>query len=173
MFTLLFGVSFELPVVVMVIVKLGLLSYETMRSTRRYAIVGVVVLAAVLTPTPDVLTLSLMAVPMYVLYEICIWLAYFSEKKDKQKEEAEAKERMDRLLRDYEEHENIRTEHNQEHSDHHDDGWHTETPDHDPYHGDPGKTDSPPEIDDLDENSPSAGPPNNIPEEEERRRNDG
>jgi sec-independent protein translocase protein TatC len=180
-FTLLFGLSFELPVVVMVIVKLGLLSYTTMAKTRSYAIVGVLVLAAILTPTPDVITLSLMAVPMYLLYEICIWLAYFHEKKEKKKEDEEARERMERLLRDYEEHEHIRTDHNDEHADHgdhaelpdhHDDGWQAEeTPDHDPYHGDPD-TEHPPEISDLDE-SPSAGPPDSIPEEEERRRNNG
>jgi sec-independent protein translocase protein TatC len=170
-FTLLFGLAFELPVVVMVIVKLGLLSYSTMAKTRSYAIVGVLVLAAVLTPTPDVITLSLMAVPMYFLYEICIWLAYFHERKIKKQEDEEAKERMERLLRDYEEHEHIRTEHNDEHADHADDGWHAEeTPEHDPYHGDT-HTEHPPEIADLDD--PSAGPPNSIPEEEERRRNDG
>lgn len=178
-FTLLFGLSFELPVIVMVIVKLGLLSYSTMAKTRSYAIVGVLVLAAILTPTPDVITLSLMAVPMYFLYEVCIWLAYFHEKKVKKQEDEEAKERMERLLRDYEEHEHIRTEHNDEHADHADsadDGWHAEeTPEHDPYHGDPHHadphTEHPPEISDLDD--PAAGPPNSIPEEEERRRNDG
>ena len=60
-FTLLFGLSFELPVVVMVFVKLGLLSYETMSKTRSYAIVAIFVAAAILTPTPDVFTLLLMA----------------------------------------------------------------------------------------------------------------
>lgn len=180
-FTLLFGLSFELPVVVMVIVKLGLLSYSTMAKTRSYAIVGVMVIAAILTPTPDAITLSLMAVPMYFLYEICIWLAWFHERKEKKQEEAEAKERMERLLRDYEEHEDIRTEHNNEHSDHADDGWHAEeTPDHDPYHEHPSADDTPepPKIDDLDNfddepADPTAPPPDSIPEEEERRRNQG
>jgi sec-independent protein translocase protein TatC len=144
-FTLLFGLSFELPVVVMVVVKLGLLSYATMKSTRRYAIVGVTVLAAVLTPTPDVITLSLMAVPMYLLYEICIWLAYFSEKKEKKKEADEAKERMDRLLRDYEKHENIQAEVTTLEA--HDDGWKAETPPaHDTTGSLPEHTETPPEI---------------------------
>ena len=57
-FTLLFGVAFELPVVVMVFVKLGLLAYETMSRTRSYAIVAIFVAAAILTPTPDVFTLD-------------------------------------------------------------------------------------------------------------------
>lgn len=181
-FTLLFGLSFELPVVVMVMVKLGLLSYSTMKKTRSYAIVGILVLAAVLTPTPDVVTLSLMAVPMYFLYEVCILLAWLQQRKDKKAEEAEAKERMERLLRDYEQHEDIRTEHNSEHADHanHDDGWKAEeTPEHDPYHDyhdyhsgeqdTPPHTEEPPKVEDLDD--PAAPPPESIPEEEERRRN--
>ena len=173
-FTLLFGLSFELPVVVMVIVKLGLLSYATMKSTRRYAIVGVVVLAAVLTPTPDVLTLSLMAVPMYVLYEICIWLAYFSEKAAKEKEDAEAKERMERLLRDYEEHEGIQAEVTADHhdTDHHDDGWHSEHADYHtdhPEHELPDHTEEPPHPGELDPEPPATGA---NPEEEERKRNE-
>lgn len=190
-FTLLFGVAFELPVVVMVIVKLGLLSYSTMKKTRSYAIVGILVLAAVLTPTPDIVTLSLMAVPMYFLYEICIWLAWFQDRKDKRAEEAEAKERMERLLRDYEEHEDIRTEHNSENADqagHGDDGWKAEeTPEHDPYHDyhdyhseHHGETPEPPKVEELYESTeekttPDAGAeapsPDINPEDGERRRN--
>jgi sec-independent protein translocase protein TatC len=98
-FTLLFGASFELPVVVMVFVKLGLLGYETMSKTRSYAIVAIFVAAAVLTPTPDILTMCLMAAPMIILYEICIWLAYFDRKKNRIKEEQEARERMERMER--------------------------------------------------------------------------
>lgn len=97
-FTLLFGASFELPVVVMVFVKLGLLSYETMSKTRSYAIVAIFVAAAVLTPTPDIMTLCLMALPMIILYEICIWLAFFDSKKNRIKEEQEARESMERQL---------------------------------------------------------------------------
>lgn len=98
-FTLLFGLSFELPVVVMVMVKLGLLSYETMARTRSYAIVAIFIAAAILTPTPDALTLCLMAFPMIFLYEMCIWFAYFDQKKTDQREEREAKERMEYLLK--------------------------------------------------------------------------
>jgi sec-independent protein translocase protein TatC len=97
-FTLLFGVAFELPVVVMVFVKLGLLTYETMSNTRSYAIVAIFVAAAVLTPTPDIATLLLMALPMIVLYEICIWLAWLDRRKNRVQEEQEAREREERLL---------------------------------------------------------------------------
>lgn len=97
-FTLLFGVAFELPVVVMVFVKLGLLTYETMSNTRSYAIVAIFIAAAILTPTPDIPTLLLMAMPMIVLYEICIWLAWFDRRKNRMMEEQEAREREERLL---------------------------------------------------------------------------
>lgn len=94
-FTLLFGVAFELPVVVMLFVKLGLLSYDTMSRTRRYAIVAIFVLAAVLTPTPDVMTLTLMAAPMILLYECCIWLAWLDRKKQRERDAEREKERQE------------------------------------------------------------------------------
>ena len=97
-FVLIFGLAFELPVVVMTLVKLGILSYEMMRTTRSYAILAIVVIAAIITPTPDALTLGLLAVPMYILYEICIWLAYFMDKKEKALAEEEEKETSARLL---------------------------------------------------------------------------
>jgi sec-independent protein translocase protein TatC len=96
-FTLLFGLAFELPVVVMVFVKLGMLTYETMSSTRSYAIVAIFIAAAVLTPTPDIMTLLLMALPMIVLYEICIWLAWLDRRNNRLEEEREAREREERL----------------------------------------------------------------------------
>lgn len=95
-FTLLFGLSFETPVIVMVLVKLGLLTYETMSRTRSYAIVTMFIVAAILTPTPDVFTLTLMAGPMILLYEICIWLAWFDRRKNREGEEREARERAER-----------------------------------------------------------------------------
>lgn len=97
-FTLLFGLSFELPVLVMVFVKLGLLTYETMAKTRTYAIVAIYVAAAVITPTPDLMTLNLMAIPMLVLYEFCIWLAWFDRRKMRQEEAAEEEEMRQRRL---------------------------------------------------------------------------
>lgn len=80
-FTLIFGVGFELPVVVMTLVKIGILSYPMMAATRSYAILSITVIAAVITPTQDIATLCFLAVPMVILYEICIWLAYFDYRK--------------------------------------------------------------------------------------------
>ena len=97
-FTLLFGLSFELPVVVMVFVKVGLLTHEAMRRTRSYAILAIFVVAAIITPTPDAFTLCLMAGPMVLLYEMCIWLAYFDAKKKDKAEAEEERQRLERLL---------------------------------------------------------------------------
>ncbi len=82
-FILVFGISFELPVIVMALVKLDFLNFKIMKSTWRHALVGITLFAAIITPTPDILTLMLMSGPLYVLYAICVWLAYFLEKKDR------------------------------------------------------------------------------------------
>ncbi|MDP0490622.1 MAG: twin-arginine translocase subunit TatC [Verrucomicrobiota bacterium JB023] len=97
-FVLIFGLAFELPVVVMTLVKIGILSHDMMKGTRSYAILAIFIIAAIITPTPDAFTLCLLAVPMYVLYEICIWLSYFHDKKEKTRMEAEERERLERLL---------------------------------------------------------------------------
>lgn len=97
-FVMLFGLSFELPVVVMPFVKLGILTYEMMKATRRYAIVVVAILSAVLTPQ-DVLSMLMMGIPMYLLYEICIFLAW---KNDKKRALEELKE-QEHIIKDWEE----------------------------------------------------------------------
>ncbi|MES2709180.1 MAG: twin-arginine translocase subunit TatC [Verrucomicrobiota bacterium] len=91
-FCLIFGVSFELPVVVMILVKLDLLTSATMRRTRAWAIVIIVVAGAILTPTGDIFTLSLLSGPMIIMYETCIWLAVAREKRNA-REEAEEQNR--------------------------------------------------------------------------------
>ncbi len=81
-FVLAFGLAFELPVVVLALVKVGLLEHGQMQSTRPYAIVVIFLLAAVITPTPDIFTLILMGAPMVLLYEACIWIARWMERRD-------------------------------------------------------------------------------------------
>ncbi|MBU3665881.1 MAG: twin-arginine translocase subunit TatC [Chthoniobacterales bacterium] len=81
-FTLGFGLAFELPVVVLALVKMGLLGHAQMRATRPYAVVVIFLLAAVITPTTDVFTLLLMGGPMVLLYEACIWIAKRMEPKE-------------------------------------------------------------------------------------------
>jgi len=82
-FVLVFGIAFELPVIVMALVKLDILNFTIMKNTWRHALVAITLFAAIITPTPDVLTLMLMSGPLYVLYGICVILAWRMEKKDK------------------------------------------------------------------------------------------
>ena len=81
-----FGVAFELPVVVLVLVRLGILSVALLKRTRAYAFVLVFVAAAFLAPTPDALSMLMMGGPMYLLYEICIVVATLTERKRKREE---------------------------------------------------------------------------------------
>ena len=95
-FTLLFGAAFELPVVVMVLVKLGFLGYEGMSNSRSYAIVAIFITAAIIVPDPSVVTMCLLALPMVLLYECCIWMAWWDARK---KRRAEAEEDREREIR--------------------------------------------------------------------------
>jgi sec-independent protein translocase protein TatC len=81
-----FGVAFELPVVVLVLVRLGILSVALLKRTRAYAFVLVFVVAAFLAPTPDAVSMLMMGGPMYLLYEICILVATLTERKRKREE---------------------------------------------------------------------------------------
>jgi sec-independent protein translocase protein TatC len=83
------GLGFELPVVLLTLVKLGVLDYHKLASMRRYMIVICLVLGAVLT-TPEVLTQVLMACPLYMLYEASVWIAWYWERQEKKKQETEA-----------------------------------------------------------------------------------
>jgi sec-independent protein translocase protein TatC len=74
-FILAFGFVFQIPMVVIFLARVGLVTPASLAGTRRYAIVAIVVLAAVLTPGTDVVSQLLMAVPTYVLYEASIWIA--------------------------------------------------------------------------------------------------
>ena len=80
-FTIGFGLAFELPVVVLALVRFGLITYALMARTRPYAFVLIFLLAAVITPTPDMLSMMAMGLPMYLLYESCIWIAWFMQRK--------------------------------------------------------------------------------------------
>jgi len=77
-----FGITFELPVFTFFLVRLGLWNYRLMIRSFRYAIIGIFVLAAMLTPTPDVVNQSLLALPMLVLYVASIGVAYIWRKTD-------------------------------------------------------------------------------------------
>ncbi|AGH85416.1 twin-arginine translocase subunit TatC [Ralstonia solanacearum] len=69
-----FGITFEVPVVVIVLVRFGIVSLEKLRQIRPYVVVGAFVIAAVVTP-PDVMSQLLLAVPLWLLYELGLILA--------------------------------------------------------------------------------------------------
>jgi len=78
-----FGIVFELPVVSLFLTKIGLLTPEFLRKYRRYAIITIFVMAALLTP-PDPTTQVMLGIPLIILYEFTIWISYvFAKKKSK------------------------------------------------------------------------------------------
>lgn len=84
-----FGLTFEVPVVEMLLVKLGMVTTQQLRDARRYVIVGAFIVAAVLTP-PDVLSQFMLAVPLCLLYELGIFMAGFISARSKAPAEPEA-----------------------------------------------------------------------------------
>jgi sec-independent protein translocase protein TatC len=82
-----FGVAFETPVVVVVLVATGLVSIATLKEVRRYVIVGAFVVAAVVTP-PDVASQLALAIPLCILYEIGLIAARFVAKPEDKTSEA-------------------------------------------------------------------------------------
>jgi len=80
-FLLTFGLVFQLPIILLILIRIGLLSPKTLAKKRRWAILAIVVVVAIVSPSPDLLTQALMAGPMYLLYEISIWLGYLIARK--------------------------------------------------------------------------------------------
>jgi len=78
------GLGFELPVVILTLVKIGVLNYSMLSKARRYMIVINMVLGAVLT-TPEVVTQLLMFIPLQFLYEVTVWIAWYWERRDRKR----------------------------------------------------------------------------------------
>jgi sec-independent protein translocase protein TatC len=74
-----FGLTFQLPVLLVLLGRVGIVTSRQLRDTRRYAVVGVTALAAIFTP-PDALSMVSLAVPLVVLYEVSIWLVWLIER---------------------------------------------------------------------------------------------
>ncbi len=83
-----FGLIFEMPLFAFFLARMGVLTAERLRGWRRYAVVTIFIVAAILTP-PDVVSQLLMALPMLLLYEISIWVAAAVQKRKTPKDAAE------------------------------------------------------------------------------------
>lgn len=82
------GAGFELPVVLLALVKIGVLDYAKLSAMRRYMVVGNLVLGALLT-TPEVFTQVCMALALQLLFELSVWVAWYWERQEKRKAAAE------------------------------------------------------------------------------------
>jgi len=92
-FILAFGVIFELPVFMIFSAQVGIISRRTFEKNRRFAVLGIAILAALLTPTPDVVNMALMGGPLYLLYEagiMVIRILQIDEKRARARAEKEA-----------------------------------------------------------------------------------
>ena len=88
-FLLGFGVSFELPIFIFFLTKLGIVNAAMLSKQRRYAILIIFIVAAILTPSPDALSQVLMAIPLMFLYEVSIFVSRFAGKKKAEPENKE------------------------------------------------------------------------------------
>jgi len=77
LFLLAFGVSFETPVVILVLVKLGVISPQSLRSNWRFAYLIIITVAAIITPDWSPITMAIMALPMLILYEVSVFIAKY------------------------------------------------------------------------------------------------
>ncbi|MFA6457690.1 MAG: twin-arginine translocase subunit TatC [Bacteroidota bacterium] len=75
------GLVFELPMITYFLTKIGIINPAMMRKYRRHSIVGILIISAIVTPTPDIMTQSLLAAPMILLYEISIFISMLAKKK--------------------------------------------------------------------------------------------
>lgn len=82
------GIAFELPILAFVLAKIGLINSKFLKTYRKYAFVVILIVAAVITPSPDWTSQALVSLPLLLLYEISVWIVR-SIDKQKAKEEAE------------------------------------------------------------------------------------
>ncbi len=86
--TLACGIAFQLPVAIFVLTKIGVIGPEFMRTYRKHAVVVILVVAAIITPSPDVTSQILVAFPLYILYEVSIIISAREEKRKLAEEKA-------------------------------------------------------------------------------------
>ena len=74
------GLMFQLPVIIYILTRIGVVGPSFLRRYRRHAIVGIFILAAIVTPSPDLLTQTVVGIPLYILYELSIFVSAIVEK---------------------------------------------------------------------------------------------
>jgi len=90
--SLAFGLVFELPIVIVALTALGIVTPRKLAQFRRYAVVGCLVVSALVTPGSDILSLSAMSVPLYFLYEVSVVLSVLVHRRQLRRRAAEAAE---------------------------------------------------------------------------------
>jgi sec-independent protein translocase protein TatC len=82
------GILFQMPLLVMVLTRIGIITADFLRKYRRHAVVVLLILAAIITPTTDPFSLTIVTVPLYLLYEASIAIASrINKEKEKEKKE--------------------------------------------------------------------------------------
>ncbi len=131
------GLVCELPVVMVTLSAIGLISYAWLKGMRMYGYAIALVLAGIISPTPDLFMLFIFALPIMALFEICIWIVFFLEKRRAKTEEEEARKEQPVSHPHEDPHHGYYDEHHDEHHGHDEHGnFHDEH--HDSYHGGEG-----------------------------------
>lgn len=87
--SLVFGIVFEIPVISWLLARFGMLKASWMSEYRRHAIVAILIMAAIITPTADIMTLIVVSLPIWLLYEISIWIVRFTNSEVENEDENE------------------------------------------------------------------------------------
>ena len=92
------GISFELPVVILLLVKIGVLDYKKLSKFRMYWVIINLILASILTP-PDLVTQVLMALPMQIFYECSIFIAWIWYRRDRRRKRRNSQKKKPRPIK--------------------------------------------------------------------------
>ena len=77
------GLVFQMPILSLILTKLKIINHRILRKKYKYAIMIIFIVAAIITPTPDAFNMFMLALPMFFLYELSIWIAFFAQPKHK------------------------------------------------------------------------------------------
>ena len=142
------GLIFELPVVMVTLSAIGLISFAWLKGIRMYGYAIALVLAGIISPTPDLFMLFIFALPIMALFELCIWIVWFLEKRRAKQEAAITPHEQPYVAPVEEDHHGYHDEHDEHHGhpDHHEPGeYNGDHPEGDGHtgHEEPGSPDKP------------------------------